>query len=87
MIARRLFAVADGVQDRESFKALLARLGIDTYAITDATGHVVIALDRAGMGQLRMWFAEHGDTAQADAIQRALDAESPTDRPDPRSQP
>ena len=69
----RLFAVADGIRDREAFRSLLARLGIDAHVTTD-DGAPTIALDRAGMEQLRDWFAEHGDAAQADAIQRALNA-------------
>lgn len=67
-----LFTVADGVNDREAFRALLARLGIDTHITTDSGGTQVIALDRAGMEQLRDWFAGHGDAAQAAAIERAL---------------
>jgi len=66
----RLYTPVEGMQDREAFRALLARLGIDTHVTADAT----IALDRAGMEQLAAWFADHGDTAQADAIQRALGA-------------
>lgn len=69
----RLFTVADGVQDREAFRSLLARLGIDTHIVAE-DGAPTIALDRAGMEQLRDWFADHGDAAQADAIRRALDA-------------
>jgi hypothetical protein len=68
-----LYTVADGVQDREAFRAMLARLGIDSHVVED-DGHPTVALDRAGMERLRAWFADHGDTAQADAIQRALDA-------------
>ena len=68
----RLFTVADGVQDREAFRAMLARLGIDSHAATDETGAPTIVLDRAGMERLGAWFADHGDHAQADAIQRAL---------------
>lgn len=70
----KLFTVADGVQDREAFRSLLARLGIDSHAATDETGTPTIALDRSGMEQLRAWFADHGDHAQAEAIQRALNA-------------
>lgn len=69
-----LFTVADGVRDREAFRSLLARLGIDAHVTADSDGSPTIALDRTGMEQLREWFASHGDTAQAEAIQRALDA-------------
>jgi hypothetical protein len=72
-VSGRLFTVADCVQDREAFRSMLARLGIDAHVVNDS-GAPTIALDRAGMEQLRDWFADHGDTAQADAIQRALDA-------------
>lgn len=68
-----LYTLADGVQDREAFRALLARLGIDTHVTTD-DGAPTIALDQAGMEQLRDWFASLGATDEADAIQRALDA-------------
>ena len=74
MSGPRLYTVADGVQDREAFRAMLARIDIDSHAVTDDTGHPTIALDAAGMERLRTWFADHGDTSQADAIQRALDA-------------
>lgn len=70
-----LFAVADGVRDREAFRALLARLGVDTHVVPDGVGGTVIGVDRTGMEQLRAWFADHGDAVQADAIQRALDEE------------
>jgi hypothetical protein len=63
----RLYTVAYEIQDREAFRAMLARIGIDSHVTADA-----IALDAAGMQQLRDWFADHGDTAQADAIHRAL---------------
>lgn len=76
MSAGPLFTVVDGIRDREAFRAMLARQGIDAYVTSDADGQTVIALDRAGMEQLRAWFADHGDTAQADAIGRALDRES-----------
>lgn len=69
-----LFTIADGVRDREAFRSLLARLGIDAHVVTDSSGGPTIALDRAGMEQLRAWFADQGDAEQADAIQRALDA-------------
>lgn len=69
-----LFTVADGIHDREAFRAMLARLGIDTHVVPDSAGGTTIGVDRAGMEQLRDWFADHGDTAQADAIQRALSA-------------
>ncbi|GAA3852294.1 hypothetical protein GCM10023084_03130 [Streptomyces lacrimifluminis] len=69
-----LFTVADGVQDREAFRAMLVRLGIDSRVVPDGFGGTTIGLDRAGMEQLREWFADHGDARQADAIQRALDA-------------
>jgi hypothetical protein len=71
--APRLYTVADGVQDREALRAMLVRIGIDSR-IVDDEGHPTIAVDRVGMEKLRSWFADHGDTAQADAIQRALDA-------------
>ena len=74
MSGPRLFTVADGVRDREAFRALLTRLNIDTHLVTDADGQAAITLDAAGMQQLRAWFADHGDAEQADAIQRALDA-------------
>jgi hypothetical protein len=74
MSGPRLYTVADGVQDREEFRAMLALLGIDSRVVTDSDGRPAIALDRAGMERLRNWFADHGDTAQADAIQRTLDA-------------
>lgn len=61
-------------QDREAFRTMLARLGIDCHAVTDEAGLPTIALDRVGMEQLRTWFADHGDAAQAEAIQRALNA-------------
>lgn len=70
----KLFTVAEGIRDREAFRSLLARLGIDTHVVADEDGVPAIALDRAGMEQLRAWFADHGDAAQADAIQHALDA-------------
>lgn len=70
----RLFTVADGIHDREAFRALLARLGIDTHVVADSTGVPTIALDQAGMEQLRAWFADQGDAAQTAALQRALDA-------------
>ncbi|KOG21790.1 hypothetical protein [Streptomyces viridochromogenes] len=70
----QLFAPTMGVQDREEFRAFLAGLGIDTHVTTDASGHPTVALDRAGLEQLRAWFAERGDDVQAAAIQRALDA-------------
>ncbi|MFG2269121.1 hypothetical protein ACGFNY_05025 [Streptomyces chartreusis] len=70
----RLYSPTTGVQDREAFRTLLARLGIDSSITTDANGEQTVALDRAGMEQLAAWFAGQGDTAQADAIQRALDA-------------
>lgn len=76
MSNRQLFTVADGIQDREAFRALLARLGIDTCVVADNGGGATIALDRPGMEQLSTWFSDHGDTAQADAIQRALDEEA-----------
>lgn len=66
----RLYTPVEGVQDREAFRAMLARLNIDSHITADGT----IALDRAGMERLAAWFADHGDTTQADAIQRALDA-------------
>lgn len=71
----QLFTVADGVRDREAFRALLAHLGIDTHVTPDGLGDTTIGVDRAGMEQLREWFADHGDARQADAIQRALDEE------------
>lgn len=74
MSEQHLFTIADGVQDREAFRSLLARLGIDTHLAADSSGGQTIALDRAGMEQLRAWFADHGDTAQVEAIGRALDA-------------
>lgn len=67
-----LYTVAYEVQDREAFRAMLARLGIDSHVVPDGDGRTTIALDRDGMEKLGAWFAEHGDTAQADAIQRAL---------------
>jgi hypothetical protein len=70
----KLYTPATAVQDREEFRAMLASLGIDSHIVTDSSGQPTIALDAAGMQQLRAWFAEHGDTEQADAIQRALDA-------------
>jgi hypothetical protein len=70
MSGPKLYTPATGVQDREAFRAMLARLDIDSHITADGT----IALDRAGMEQLAAWFADHGDTAQADAIQRALNA-------------
>ena len=70
----KLFTPTMGVQNREEFRAFLARLGIDTHVTTEAGGQPTVALDRAGMEQLRAWFVEQGDEAQADAIQRALDA-------------
>jgi hypothetical protein len=70
----RLYTVAYEIQDREAFRAMLARLGIDSRLVSGTDGQQTIALDRAGMEQLHAWFAEHGDTTQADAIQRALDA-------------
>ena len=73
MSAPKLFTVADGIQDREAFRAMLTRLDIDSHVAPDG-GATTIALDRNGMGKLRVWFADHGDTVQADAIQRALDA-------------
>lgn len=60
------------MQDRPAFRAILARIGIDGHAVTDEAGRPTIALDRAGMEQLRTWFADHGDAAQAEAIERAL---------------
>lgn len=74
MSAAPLYTVAYEVQDREGFRAMLARLGIDSHLVPDGDGGTTIALDRDGMEQLRGWFAEHGDAAQADAIQRALSA-------------
>lgn len=62
------------MQDRPAFRTMLARLSIDSHAVTDEAGRPTIALDRAGMEQLGAWFADHGDTAQADAIQHALNA-------------
>jgi hypothetical protein len=66
----RLYAPVEGVQDREAFRAMLASLDIDSHITAEGT----IALDRAGMEQLAAWFTEHGDTVQAAAIRRALDA-------------
>lgn len=74
MSGPKLYTPATGIQDREEFRALLARLGIDSCITADSDGQPTVALDRAGMEQLSTWFADHGDTAQADAIQRALDA-------------
>lgn len=73
MSGPKLYTPAVGVQDREAFRAMLARMGIDAHVTTD-DGQPTIALDRSGMEQLAAWFADHGDTAQADAIQRALNA-------------
>ncbi|OXS35398.1 hypothetical protein [Streptomyces sp. XY006] len=70
----KLYTPATGVQDRESFRAMLARLDIDSRLTTDSSGEQTVALDRAGMEQLAAWFADQGDAAQADAIRRALDA-------------
>lgn len=75
MSGPKLYTPATGVQDRGEFLAMLDRLGVDSYTVIDETGHPTIALDRAGTEKLRDWFAGHGDTAQADAIQRALDEE------------
>jgi hypothetical protein len=69
-----LYTPAVGVQDREAFRAMLARMGIDSHVTTDTDGQSAIALDRSGMEQLAAWFADHGDAAQADAIRSALDA-------------
>lgn len=69
-----LYTVDGGVQDWEAFRALLARLGIDTHVTADDAGQPAVTLDRSGMEQLSAWFADHGDAAQADAIRRALDA-------------
>jgi hypothetical protein len=63
----RLYTPDEGVQDREAFRALLARIGLDSHVTADT-----ITLDRAGMEQLAAWFADHGDTAQAESIRRAL---------------
>jgi hypothetical protein len=68
-MSNRLYTPAEGVQDREAFRALLASLDIDSRITADGA----IGLDRSGMEQLATWFADHGDTAQADAIRRALD--------------
>jgi hypothetical protein len=76
MSAPRLYTVAEGVQDREEFRAMLARLDIDSHVVADSDGRATVALDRAGMEQLHAWFADRGDTAQADAIQRALEGSS-----------
>lgn len=76
MSGSKLYTPATGVQDRRQFLAMLDRIGIDSYTVIDETGHPTIALDRAATQQLRDWFADHGDTAQADAIQRALDEET-----------
>lgn len=73
MSGPKLYTPATGVQDREAFRALLARLGIDSHVKTDTDGQPAIALDRGRMEQLRTWFADRGDHAQAAAIQRALD--------------
>lgn len=73
MSAAPLYTVDYEVQDREAFRAMLARLGINSHVVPDG-GAATIALDRDGMEQLGAWFADHGDTAQADAIQRALSA-------------
>lgn len=73
-MSERLYTVADGVKDREAFRAMLARLGIDSRSTTDHGGEQTVALDRTGMEQLAAWFTEHGDEVQADAIRRALDA-------------
>ncbi|MCX4703882.1 hypothetical protein [Streptomyces sp. NBC_01373] len=70
----KLFTVADGIQDRAAFRAMLVAIGINAHVVPDGDT-TTIALDRNGMEQLRAWFAGHGDTAQADAIQRALDEE------------
>lgn len=56
----------------EEFRAMLARLGIDSHIVTDAGGGLTVALERAGMERLAAWFADHGDAAQADAVRRAL---------------
>lgn len=69
-----LYTPAVGVQDREAFRAMLARLGIDSHTTTDADGLPTVTIDRAGMEQLAAWFADHGDATQADAIWRALKA-------------
>jgi hypothetical protein len=70
----RLYTPTTGVQDREAFRAMLTRLDIDSHLTQDNSGQPTVALDRTGMEQLATWFADHGDTVQADAIQRALDA-------------
>lgn len=75
MSGPKLYTPATGVQDREAFRAMLANLGIDSRLTTDSSGEQTVALDRAGMEQLATWFADHGDTEQAAAIQRALDAQ------------
>ncbi|MFD3621241.1 hypothetical protein ACFWWT_39745 [Streptomyces sp. NPDC058676] len=51
---------------------MLVGLGIDSYVVPDGDA-TTIALDRNGMEQLGAGFVEHGDEAQAAAIQRALD--------------
>ena len=73
----KLFTVADGIQDRPAFRAMLVSIGINAYVVPDGDT-TTIALDRTGMEQLRAWFADHGDTTQAHAIQRALDEEPTT---------
>lgn len=65
--------VTETIQDREAFRAVLARLDIDSLIVNADSGNPTIAIDKDGMEQLRTWFAEHGDQAQADAIRRALD--------------
>lgn len=67
------YTPAEGVQDREAFRTMLARLDTDSHITVNGT----IAIDQAGMEQLAAWFAECGDAAQADAIRRALDEERP----------
>lgn len=70
----KLYTPAMGVHDKEAFRAMLARLGVDSHVTTDPSGQPTVALGRSGMEQLRTWFAEHGDEAQADALRHALDA-------------
>lgn len=48
MSGPKLYTPTVGVQDREAFRAMLARMGIDAHVTTD-DGQPTIALDRSGM--------------------------------------
>ncbi|MFG2596702.1 hypothetical protein [Streptomyces sp. NPDC048462] len=56
-----------------AFRALVARLGVDSIPIVDADGRPDVLLDRTGMEQLRDAARDHNLPEIADTVQRLLD--------------